>query len=435
MCILLIVWRVLSLKIKFKVINIKKNLFSIVLCVFTLCIAIFCSQNLSATKKALKLWATTVVPSLLPFFMATELLKHTNVFSILGKLLDKVMKPLFNVPGVGAGALVLGIISGYPIGGKVVSDLREKKQITKIQAERLIAFTNNSGPLFILSAVGISMFSDKRIGLLLLGIHILSCLTVGIIFRFYKINDKEVLGKNVATNAVSNSNISINNLGTILRESIYSSIVNVLIIGGFITLSSVLLSILESLNLLDVFNLLLQKLFSFLNIPYELSNGTIYGIIEVTNGLNVLTNTLLKDYTFKIVLCSFLLGFGGFTVLLQVLGFTSTTDISIKPYFFGKLLQGFIASIYTYIVLKCTNLFNLTIPVFYNSNISALNSKELYLSQKLSTAWLVYPFIFLFAVFIILCFLSIGKGKGSYSIRPTSTRNRCGSNSVKIRIK
>lgn len=63
------------------------------------------------------------------------------------------MKPLFNVPGEGAFPLIMGIISGYPVGAKIVTNFRKENICTKEEAERLLTFTNNSGPLFIIGTV------------------------------------------------------------------------------------------------------------------------------------------------------------------------------------------------------------------------------------------------------------------------------------------
>ena len=54
------------------------------ICIFILFLILFSSENLSAAKNGLLLWASSVVPSLLPFFIATELLRYTNVVSFLG---------------------------------------------------------------------------------------------------------------------------------------------------------------------------------------------------------------------------------------------------------------------------------------------------------------------------------------------------------------
>ncbi len=63
------------------------------------------------------------------------------------------MKPIFNVPGIGAYAFIMGIISGYPVGAKIVTEFRKNGECSKVEAERLLSFSNNSGPLFIIGTV------------------------------------------------------------------------------------------------------------------------------------------------------------------------------------------------------------------------------------------------------------------------------------------
>ncbi|MDP4183399.1 MAG: sporulation integral membrane protein YlbJ, partial [Bacillota bacterium] len=126
-----------------------------------------------------------VFPSLFPFFVASDLLNRTNFIRATGIILEPIMRPIFNVPGCGSFPVAMGITSGYPMGAKLTTDLREKGQVSKIEGERLLAFTNNSGPLFIVGAVATGMFKMPSIGLFLLVSHILAGLTVGIIFRFY----------------------------------------------------------------------------------------------------------------------------------------------------------------------------------------------------------------------------------------------------------
>ena len=171
-------------KCGFYVIKLKRSLLTITFLCFTFGLVIFSNSNLPAVKNGLTLWATSVVPSLFPFFVATELLMHTNIISILGRLLNPIMKPLFNIRGEGSFAFIMGIISGYPIGAKIACNFRESNICSKEECERLLSFTNNSGPLFIIGTVGILMFGNTSIGILLFITHILACLTVGILFRF-----------------------------------------------------------------------------------------------------------------------------------------------------------------------------------------------------------------------------------------------------------
>ena len=79
---------------------IKKNFISLLFALFVLFLVIFSNSNFTATANGLKLWANNVVPSLFPFFVASQLLSQTNIVYYLSKLLDRFMRPIFNVPGV-----------------------------------------------------------------------------------------------------------------------------------------------------------------------------------------------------------------------------------------------------------------------------------------------------------------------------------------------
>ena len=81
------------------------------------------------------------------------------------------MKPLFNIRGEGSFAFIMGILSGYPMGAKIAANFRQNNICSKVECERLLSFTNNSGPLFIIGSVGISLFGNSTIGFLLLFTH------------------------------------------------------------------------------------------------------------------------------------------------------------------------------------------------------------------------------------------------------------------------
>ena len=222
-------------KNNFTVLKIKRNFLSLLFLFFTISILIFSKTNLPAIKSGLSLWANSVIPSLFPFFVATELLIHTNLFYKLGNYFNIFMKPIFNIRGEGALAFIMGIVSGYPVGAKIASNFRKNNICTKNECERLLSFTNNSGPLFIIGTVGILMYRNTIIGILLFITHILSSLSVGFLFRFWKKNEI-ISEKNVYKQKSNNPQLSapqISDLGKILTESISSSIHSILIIGRF----------------------------------------------------------------------------------------------------------------------------------------------------------------------------------------------------------
>lgn len=251
--------------IKFIILSIKKLIIPSCFCIFTLLLVIFSKDNLIAAKQGLNLWASSVVPSLLPFFIATELLSYTNIIYYLGIFLTPIMRPLFNVPGEGAFALIMGIISGYPTGAKIVSNFKERNICTSEECERLLAFTNNSGPLFIIGTVGSSLFGDTKTGFLLFITHLLACITVGFIFRFWKNKDNKRFRNSFEIPKIK---ASFNNLGEVISLSITSSINTIMVIGGFIVLFSVITSILENSHLLTLMCNIVNPIFNVLRFRF-----------------------------------------------------------------------------------------------------------------------------------------------------------------------
>ena len=356
----------------FFVFKVKRNFLALIFLAFTACLLIFSSSNLPAIKSGLQLWATSVVPSLFPFFVATELLMHTNIINIFGRLLNNYMKPLFNISGEGAFAFIMGIISGYPVGAKIASKFRENNICTKAECERLLSFTNNSGPLFIIGTVGILMYQNTGIGILLFITHLLGCLSVGFLFRFWKrnktdsiANDKKIVNKKTNYSYVSNKKTaSFSNLGEIMAESITNSISTILLIGGFVVLFSSIISILKASGILNVLCMAISPILNFLHIDYSFASGLLTGILEITNGIQSISSIACKKISINLIITAFLLGFGGISVFLQVFSITAKTDLSIKPYIYGKILHGIFAAFYTFVFIQVFPFFNLDCCLF-----------------------------------------------------------------------
>ncbi len=307
----------------FLVIKLKRNFFAILFLLFAISLLLFSKNNLISVKNGLTLWATSVVPSLFPFFVATELLMHTNIVNFFGRICERFMKPLFNINGRGAFGFIMGLISGYPMGAKIACEFRKNNVCSKAECERLLSF--------IVGTVGISMFGNTTIGVLLLITHVLASLTVGYIFRFWK---KENYRSSEPTSYITpKSMVTFSNLGEILSESITSSIQTLLIIGGFVVIFSSIISILKASGIVN--------------------NIYLLGILEITNGISSLSALHIKNISLPIIFTAFLLGFGGISILLQVWSIISRSDLSIKPYFYGKLLHGIISAFYTFIAIYC----------------------------------------------------------------------------------
>lgn len=104
-----------------------------------------------------------------------------------------------------------------------------------------------------------------------------------------------------------------------------------------------------------------------------------HGILEITNGLNKISLIENIDFIEKLPVAALVLGFGGFSVHMQVASIVSDSDLSLKPYLLGKLLQGIFASIYTYLLMKFTNFFSWDVIESFsynNSNIKIVSESS-----------------------------------------------------------
>lgn len=355
------------------VVHLKDYILPSIIVILLILIVCFSSSSLIVARESFMLWVNNVIPSLLPFFICIEVLKKTNFLKIVGKALNPIMYPIFNVPGCGAFALAMGITSGYPVGAKVASDLYLENLCSKTEAERLIAFTNSSGPLFIIGAIGSGMFFDSKVGLLLFLTHFLSSITVGFLFRFYKRNNtsKDIIPQ-VSIKSKTSEALTFKNIGKAMGDAMSKSISTLLLIAGYIVFFAVLSNILEQTGISSFFVNWINEILKFMHIPKEMSNGIFTGILEITNGINKISTLKGIEYAKCLPVVAFILGFGGFSVHMQVASIIADAKLSMKPYLAGKFLQGIFASIYTYLLMKFTNFFSLDVVESFNYNTNGI---------------------------------------------------------------
>lgn len=304
----------------------KKHIFHIVILAITLLIILNAENSVNYAKSALDLCYNMIIPTLFPFFICSGLLVYSGFCETLARLTAPIMKPLFHINPSGSSAFILGIISGYPLGAITACQLYENHYLSKTEAERLLAFCNNSGPLFILGSVGIALYSGIKVGILLYLTHLLAALTVGILFRFYK-KDDYIAPVTTVTN-------QDRPMGEIFSIVLQNSIQNI-----FTVCATVLFFSVVSRLVLDLF-------------PLEGSfNALVNGIMEFVTGTVKINESALL-FSQKMVLSALIVGFAGFSVHMQVLGVVSRYELSLKPYLFGKALHGILAAIYTFLFLR-----------------------------------------------------------------------------------
>lgn len=317
---------------------------------------IFPQESFEASKGGLNIWWTIVFPSLLPFLIFSELLISFGVVRFIGVMLEPFMRPLFRVPGVGGFVWAMGLASGFPAGAKFTVRLRQEEQLTRIEAERLVCFTNSSNPLFLFVAVAVGFFHNPHLGIILALSHYLGNICVGIIMRFYRWKEEKSHAKELtklpsirqAFSQMHRTRIKETRpFGSLLGDAVLSSIQTLLMIGGFIILFSVVNKLLFHMNITGLLASGVGGILHIFNFPDSLSLPFISGMFEMTLG-SKLTSTVEEATLFQqTVMTSFILAFNGFSIQAQVASIIAATDIRFTPFFLARIAHGLLASIIT----------------------------------------------------------------------------------------
>ena len=266
----------------------------------------------AAAAEALSLCARSVIPALFPFLVVSSLLLSLGLGELLSPMLAGLMEPLFRVDGVGSSALLLGLVGGYPIGAKTAADLYRGGRLSRPEAERLLAFCNNSNPVFLISVLGVGVFGSVRAGVWLWLIHLLSALLTGLLFRNHGGPARRQAGGTAAFQAVS--------LSAAFVAAVRESLSGMLSVCAFVTFFYVLARPLASLG------------------------GWLGPVLVGLTELFSLT-PLLRPDRFGFILASAMAGWGGLSVLCQTAAVLEGSGLRLQSCAAGKAVQGLLAGL------------------------------------------------------------------------------------------
>ncbi len=319
--------------------NLKFNFRTIYHAIIIICFVIFITNpiiSIDGAKNGLLLWYQTVVPTLLPCMILANLLVKIGLADSLARIFFPLTKRLFKLSISGTYALLIGILCGYPLGAKTISDLILEEKITKKEGQYLLAFANFPSPMFIAGYVATWSFHLNSINILLLSIY-LPLIPLSFISKYfykYKNNTKTLLPQNVKTINHSKQKQTIStNFITAFELSMTNSIEVIVKIGGYLMFFSIITSFLSY-------------------IPY--SNDWYYyiivGITEMTTGIKAISmsNFNLDIKILYAVICA---AFGGVSTIAQTNTVLQKSGLSLKHYIFWKILNCIIAGIICYIFI------------------------------------------------------------------------------------
>ena len=162
---------------------------------FIILFALYSDSCLPAVAESINVFLTRILPSIFPFYVASNILMNSPLYKKAAGGLTPVLKKVFGLSGNSCIAILVGAISGYPAGAKVTADLYKSGLITRKEAYALSAFTNNCSPLFLIGVVGTGLLGSGKTGIYLWLIHITAAFFTGLIFLFRKFEEEIFLSK------------------------------------------------------------------------------------------------------------------------------------------------------------------------------------------------------------------------------------------------
>ena len=282
-----------------------------------------------SARDGLKLCAEMLVPSLLPFFVLSGLLRRMGLPGLLGRIAEPVTLRLFGLSGAGASALLLGLTGGYPLGAAAIGDMTRDGLLTPEEAERMLPFCNNSGPAFLIGAAGTGVFHDRALGLQLYLTHILTAIVLGVLLAP---REKQQASRPRAV---------IRSLGVAeaLPEAVRGAVDATLTVCGFAVTFSVLTGMLDASGTLGSAAAALADAFET---DAHAVRALLSGLLELGSGIGAMQ--WLSPTRGNAAIAAFLIGFGGVSVHCQTAAAMAGTGVRLKKHLWGRVLHAILAA-------------------------------------------------------------------------------------------
>lgn len=291
------------------------------LLIFTFILLIFKYNYLlnASVIMAVDLWLNKIFPSLFIMFILNDIIINLGLFNNFTNKFDNLFNKLFNIKNHALKVIILSIFSGTPTNAFIIKEMLNKKEITVDDANKLIAYTYFSNPLFLYNILTVTFSLHTTLKIIL--IHYFTNFIIAFIFRF-KVN------KSSESSVTSTNNPHRFNLS----ESIKKSMNTLIMILGTITFYLIITNILVTILKLNNYEATILK-----------------GFFEVTQGLNNLS--LLPNYRIvKEIIALSIISFGGLSIHTQVSALINNTHIRYHNFLIGRILHVLISTI-TYLFI------------------------------------------------------------------------------------
>lgn len=282
---------------------------------------LFPKKVLADSLAGLDLWFHTVLPSLLPFMILSNVLIGANVVSRLMRPFSGFFRHVLGLSPEGGYAWLLGLFCGFPMGARLTGDMYRQHRISREEAGYLLTFANQSSPMFLSTYVVLHGLGDSTMTLPVFVIFYASAFLTSLVFRIR--SRRFGLPPSKPKKEVPEQT----SYGNLLDTSIMNGFEIITRLGGYIILFSILAGIVLQLPA-----------------PLRTAAPFLSGLTEITTGIHTISGTTLPlQVKFTAIVCC--TAFGGFSTVAQTSCMLNGTGLSIFTYLKGKLVNAAVAGL------------------------------------------------------------------------------------------
>lgn len=279
--------------------------------------------------RGLRLCVTSVIPTLFPFMVISGILTRSGCGRLLGIVMGRPLRRLFGVSGAGAAAVLLGAVCGFPVGAVTVASMYDRGELDRDEAAHVLSFCNFPSSAFMVTAIGVTLFGNKRIGMILMISVYLAGAVCGIV-------NARLLRRRTGQRTdiePSPTSASVVIAGEAITQAVMSAAESMLYVCAYVAFFSSVTGC-------------LGRMINGISHSATL-DALLYSFFELTSGAAAAAS--LNDPVTAILICAAAAGWSGLSVHLQVISSVSAVGkersggIPVMPYIVSKAIQSLLA--------------------------------------------------------------------------------------------
>lgn len=325
---------------------------------FAMFLIVFFSKELGlGIKNGIAVSLNLIIPSLFIFMIFSNMIINSSLCKLISRPFRLIATHVFRITERQMSIVILSLIGGYPIGAKLIANEIKHDRMSPKRGTVMLSYCVNCGPAFLISGVGIGIFNNYKIGLIIFISQLVACLVVGFLASFLIKDEPNFNPKPTVKEKQSPSTLMVNSVNEAVKA--------LCVISGFIVAFSALMPVVAvyAETVSEELSMLLQ------------------GFLEVTTACAALGNSTFSN---TIVMAAAFTAFGGICVLLQVCGMLNGTGVKLKWLLISRVL-------YTIISVVIVNFLLVLYPnAFVCISLTQSQASKVYSVSPIATVFMIF---------------------------------------------